>query len=117
MQNTEDIETEELWERWRCEVDKGQGKERIDKYLAEHMTNTSRNRIQNAADAGNVWVNGQAVASNYKVKPGDVIQVLLDHEPNSKLPELDWLTETLSNCTSEQRQTVIELSKVYLRSL
>ena len=43
--------------------------------------------------------------------------LLLDHEPNSKLPELDWLTETLSNCTSEQRQTVIELSKVYLRSL
>jgi transcriptional regulator with XRE-family HTH domain len=43
--------------------------------------------------------------------------LLLDHEPNSKLPELDWLTETLSNCTPEQRQTVIELSKVYLRSL
>ena len=66
-----------LFERWRCEVDKGQGKERIDKYLAEHMTNTSRNRIQTAADAGNVWANGKAVASNYRVKPGDVIQVLL----------------------------------------
>ena len=73
---------DELWERWRCEVDKGQGKERIDKYLAEHMTNTSRNRIQTAADAGNVWVNGNPVASNYRVKPGDVIQVLLDHEPH-----------------------------------
>ena len=78
----EDIEQEELWERWRCEVDKGQGKERIDKYLAEHMTNTSRNRIQTAADAGNVWVNGTPVASNYRVKPGDIIQVLLDHEPH-----------------------------------
>ncbi|MBQ7631878.1 MAG: RluA family pseudouridine synthase [Paludibacteraceae bacterium] len=77
-----EIEQEELWERWRCEVDKGQSKERIDKYLAEHMTNTSRNRIQTAADAGNVWVNGKAVASNYRVKPGDVIQVLLDHEPH-----------------------------------
>ncbi len=55
---------------------------RIDKYLAEHMSGTSRNRIQNAADAGNVWVNGKAVNSNYKVKPGDVIQVLLDHEPH-----------------------------------
>ena len=43
--------------------------------------------------------------------------LLLAHEPNSKLPALDWLTETLSNCTPEQRQTVIELSKVYLRSL
>ena len=71
-----------LFERWRCEVDKGQGKERIDKYLAEHMTNTSRNRIQTAADAGTVWVNGTPVASNYRIKPGDVIQVLLDHEPH-----------------------------------
>ena len=77
-----DIESEDIWERWRCEVDKGQGKERIDKYLAEHMTNTSRSRIQTAADAGNVWVNGTAVASNYRIKPGDIIQVLLDHEPH-----------------------------------
>ena len=67
-EDIESIESEELWERWRCEVDKGQGKERIDKYLAEHMTNTSRNRIQTAADAGNVWVNGTPVASNYRVK-------------------------------------------------
>ena len=78
----EEPDIEEVFERWRCEVDKGQGKERIDKYLAEHMTNTSRNRIQTAADAGNVWVNGKAVASNYRVKPGDIIQVLLDHEPH-----------------------------------
>ena len=55
-----EIENEELWERWRCEVDKGQGKERT----------------------GNVWVNGLPVASNYRVKPGDIIQVLLDHEPH-----------------------------------
>ena len=82
MSGFDDIESEEIFERWRCEVDKGQGKERIDKYLAEHMTNTSRNRIQTAADAGNVWVNGKAVASNYRVKPSDIIQVLLDHEPH-----------------------------------
>lgn len=73
---------EELWERWRCEVDKGQTPVRIDKYLAEHMAGTSRNRIQNAADAGNVWVNHKPVSSNYKVKPLDLIQVLLDHEPH-----------------------------------
>lgn len=80
---------EELWERWRCEVDKGQTPVRIDKYLAEHMAGTSRNRIQTAADAGNVLVNGKPVASNHKVKPNDVIQVLLDHEPHdfTILPE------------------------------
>ena len=82
LQMTNIVEDDLLWERWRCEVDKGQDKERIDKYLAEHMTNTSRNRIQTAADAGNVWVNGAPVASNYRIKPGDVIQVLLDHEPH-----------------------------------
>lgn len=80
---------EELWERWRCEVDKGQTPVRIDKYLAEHMAGTSRNRIQTAADAGNVLVNGKPVSSNHKVKPNDVIQVLLDHEPHdfTILPE------------------------------
>jgi len=83
MSTWQDIEPEEeLWERWRCEVDKGQTPVRIDKYLAEHMAGTSRNRIQNAADAGNVLVNGKPVSSNYKVKPLDVIQVLLDHEPH-----------------------------------
>ncbi|MCM1034196.1 MAG: RluA family pseudouridine synthase [Paludibacter sp.] len=74
-------EQEDIFERFRCVVDKGQTPLRIDKYLFDHMGGTSRNRIQTAADAGNVWVNGKAVASNYKVKPLDVIQVLLDHEP------------------------------------
>ena len=53
------------------------------------MAGTSRNRIQTAADAGNVWANGKAVKSNYKAKPEDVLQVLLDHEPRDYtiLPE------------------------------
>ena len=75
------MEDEELFERMRMEVDKGQSPLRIDKYLTEHMAGTSRNRIQMAADANHIWVNGKAVASNYKVKPGDMIQILLDHEP------------------------------------
>lgn len=73
---------DEIYERWRTQVDKGQTPQRVDKYLSEHMAGTSRNRIQTAAEAGNVWVNGAPVASNYKVKPLDVVQVLLDHEPN-----------------------------------
>lgn len=72
---------DELWERIRIEVDRGQNPVRVDKFLAEHMAGTSRNRIQTAADAGNVWVNGSPVASNRKIRPGDIIQVLLDHEP------------------------------------
>lgn len=78
---TEQITENELFERWRCIVDKGQAPIRIDKYLAVHMAGTSRNRIQKAADAGHVWVNNSPVSSNYKTKPFDTIQVLLDHEP------------------------------------
>ncbi len=74
------IEQNEPFERFRQEVDKGQAPLRIDKYLFLHLGGTSRNRIQSAADAGNVWVNGKAVASNYKVKAGDIVQVLLNHE-------------------------------------
>ena len=79
---TQVVEQDEAWERWRCQVDKGQALLRVDKFLAQHMAGTSRNRIQNAADAGHIWVNGKPVSSNYKVKPYDVIQVLLDHEPH-----------------------------------
>lgn len=80
--NKDIIEQEELFERFRCVVDKGQTPLRIDRYLTEHIAGTSRTRIQTAAQAGNVWANNKAVSSNYKVKPGDVLQVLLDHEPH-----------------------------------
>ena len=73
---------EELYERMRLEVDKGQSPLRIDKYVSEHMSGTSRNRIQLAAEAGLLWVNGKPVCSSYKVKPLDTIQILLDHEPH-----------------------------------
>lgn len=69
------------FERYSCTVDKGQTPVRVDKYLSEHMPGTSRNRIQQAAEAGNILVNKQPVASNYKVKPLDLVQVMLDHEP------------------------------------
>ena len=51
IENQADLQEEELFERWRCQVDKGQTPLRVDKYLTEHMAGTSRNRIQTAADA------------------------------------------------------------------
>ena len=72
---------EELFERVKVVADKGQSPLRVDKFLVDHTGGISRNRIQQAADAGHVWANGKPVASNYKVKPGDVIQVLVDYEP------------------------------------
>lgn len=67
-----------LYEHFRVVVDKGQTPIRIDKYLFERIVNASRNRIQKAADAGFVQVSGKAVKSSYKVKPADVITVMMD---------------------------------------
>lgn len=71
-------------EHWRIEVDKGQKSVRVDKFLMDHMSGTSRNRIQKAADAGSIRANDQPVKSNYKVKAGDVITLVLDH------PKREW---------------------------
>lgn len=68
----------ELYEHFRVVVDKGQTPVRVDKYLFERLVHSSRNRIQNAADAGFVMVNGKPVKSSYKVRPQDVITVMLD---------------------------------------
>ena len=78
-------DVQQLFEHFRIEVDRGQEPLRIDKFLSEHMQHTTRNRIQQAADAGYIWVrglggadNGSPVKSNYKVRPGDVITLMLD---------------------------------------
>ncbi|MBQ9655610.1 MAG: RluA family pseudouridine synthase [Prevotella sp.] len=74
----EELDDIELYEHLRLTVDDGQEAVRIDKYMSEHVQHASRNRIQKAADAGFVHVNGEAVKSSYKVRPGDVITLMLD---------------------------------------
>ena len=80
---------EELFEHHRIEVDKGQQVMRIDKYLVNRLVNTSRSKIQAAAEAGSILVNEQAVKSNYKIKPEEVISIVLPHPPRDTeiLPE------------------------------
>lgn len=68
----------QLYEHFRFTADKGQSMIRIDKYLSDKLEHISRNRIQNAAEAGCIHVNGKPVKSNYRVKPGDVISILMD---------------------------------------
>lgn len=70
-------EDQELYEHHRIEVDKGQSPLRIDKFLANRLENISRNRIQVAADAGSIRVNGKPVKPNYKVRGLDLISVVL----------------------------------------
>jgi len=79
----------ELYEHFRTVVDKGQTPVRIDKYLFERIVNASRNRIQTAADNGFVMANGKPVKSSYKVKPLDVLTVMMDRPryENDIIPE------------------------------
>lgn len=79
----------ELYEHFRVVVDKGQSQVRMDKYLFERLVNSSRNRIQKAADAGLIMANGKPVKSSYKVKPCDVLTVMMDRPryDNDIIPE------------------------------
>ncbi len=67
----------ELYEHFRFEIDKGQSPLRLDKYLATIMRNSSRSKIQSAADAGQLLVNGVAQKASYKVRPGDVVTIVM----------------------------------------
>lgn len=74
-------ESGELFEHYRFAVDRGQSPLRIDKYLFAKLADASRNRIQNAAKAGNILVNDQPVKPNYKVRPLDIITIVLAYPP------------------------------------
>lgn len=83
------FENNDLFEHFRFEADKGQSLIRIDKFLQNKLESTSRNRIQNAASSGSILVNNQPVKSSYKVKPLDVISIVLPEPPRKLelLPE------------------------------
>lgn len=68
----------EVYEHFKFIADKGQKLLRVDKFLVERMEKTSRNRIQQAAEAGCIIVNGKPVKSSYKVKPGDSVSIVMD---------------------------------------
>ncbi|MDD5696173.1 MAG: RluA family pseudouridine synthase [Bacteroidales bacterium] len=74
-------EQSELYEHFSLCIDKGQGPLRIDKFLATRIENASRNKIQAAAKAGNILVNDRPVRSNYKIKPGDHLSIVLSFPP------------------------------------
>jgi len=84
-------EQQELFEHHRFVVDPGQSLLRIDKYLSVRMENTSRTRIQNAANAGNILVNNSPIKPNYKVKPGDLVQIVLPNPPR----EIELIPENI----------------------
>ena len=71
-------DAQQLYEHFRFVVDANQEPLRIDKYMLDKLQHSSRNRIQKAADAGFVHVNDRPVKRNYRVRPGDVVTLMLD---------------------------------------
>ncbi len=82
---------QELFEHYRYVVDPGQSLLRIDKYLSARIENVSRTRIQDAANAGNILVNNSPVKPNYRVKPSDVVQIVLPNPPR----EIELIAEDI----------------------
>lgn len=78
LDEDEGEESSGLYEHYKIEAGNGQELVRVDKFLFCHLGGTSRNRIQKAADAGFIMANDRPVKRSYKVKPGDVIKVMLD---------------------------------------
>lgn len=72
---------DDLYEHHKFTADKGQQPLRVDKFLMNYIEKATRNKIQKAAKDGNIFVNNTTVKSNYKVKPGDVVQVMFEHPP------------------------------------
>lgn len=79
------------YEHYSFTAGEGQEPLRVDKFLKNFIQNATRTKIQKAADLGQIWVNGEPVKSNYKVKPGDVVKVMMDEPPRV----LDILAEDI----------------------
>ncbi len=75
----EEERQQEMFEHFRFDVDRGQKPVRLDKYITEHMEQTSRHRIQMAVDSGYVRVGDKVAKASYKVKPCDVITIVLPY--------------------------------------
>ena len=80
-ESTNEPSNEDLFEHHKFVASKGQEPLRVDKFLMNFIENATRNKIQQAAKAGHIWVNDAAVKQNYKVKAGDEVKVLFEHPP------------------------------------
>ena len=107
----EDLEREEeqddLFEHYNFKADPGQELLRIDKFLMDRIPNTSRNKIQDAAHNGNILVNGTPVKPNYRVKPKDVISVVLPYP----IREIELIPENIPLDILYEDDEVIVLNK------
>ena len=66
-----------LFEHYSFKADPGQSPLRVDKFLMSRIENVTRNKIQQAAKAGNIFVSDRIVKSNYKIKKDVAIVLFL----------------------------------------
>ncbi len=76
-QDDDEEQGTEMFEHYHIDVDNGQALLRIDKFLMDRLPNASRSKIQEAIEAGNVLVNNKVIKANYRIKPKDVISVVM----------------------------------------
>ena len=88
-QPAQDIENDDLYEHYKFIATEGQEPLRVDKFLMNFVENATRNKIQQAAKAGNVLINEVVVKSNHKVKPNDVVRVVLAYPPAENVLEAE----------------------------
>ena len=81
----ESTDSDSLYEHYSFTADQGQSPLRVDKFLMSRIEKVTRNKIQQAAKAGSIFVGDQVVKSNYKVKAGDQVKVLFAHPPYENL--------------------------------
>lgn len=79
LEDNEDNELDKRYIHYQYVADKGQNLIRIDKFLIDRIEGVSRNKIQQAAEAGCILVNNIPVKSNYKIKPLDRVALVMDH--------------------------------------
>jgi 23S rRNA pseudouridine1911/1915/1917 synthase len=98
------FDQQEMFEHYRFTIDPGQSTLRIDKYLTLRLENTSRTRIHDAATAGNILVNDKPVKPNYRVKPRDIIQIVLPTPPR----EIELIPENIPlNIVYEDNDVIV----------
>lgn len=107
MAEEELIEQQDMYEHYRFIADPGQSLLRIDKFLSDRIENTSRSKIQNAAEAGCILVNSRSVKSNYRIKPGDIVQVVLPSPPR----EIELIPENIPIETVYEDDDLIVVNK------
>jgi 23S rRNA pseudouridine1911/1915/1917 synthase len=104
----QETDADELFEHHKFIADPGQELLRIDKFLIDRIPNTSRNKIQESARAGNILVNGNAVKNNYKIRPGDEVSVVMPYP----VREIELLAEDIPLDIVFEDETLLVINKV-----